>query len=108
MRDTRDLILDASLEVFTEKGYTLATTLDISKKAGVSEMTLFRHFKTKNNLFILAIKKAMGSSIEKNLEPHLDLSLSEFVIEILDEKLMIISTQIDVIKMLIVKLCLIH
>jgi AcrR family transcriptional regulator len=101
LRDTRDLILDASLEVFTEKGYTLATTLDISKKAGVSEMTLFRHFKTKNNLFILAIKKAMGSSIEKNLEPHLDLSLSEFVIEILDEKLMIISTQIDVIKMLI-------
>lgn len=101
MRDTRKLIIDASLEVFTEKGYTSATTLDISKKAGVSEMTLFRHFKTKDNLFILAIKEVMGTSIKNNLEINLDLSLSEFMMEILDEKLMIISAQIDVIKMLI-------
>ncbi|BCR36685.1 TetR/AcrR family transcriptional regulator [Mariniplasma anaerobium] len=101
MRDTRDLILDASLEVFTEKGYTSATTLDISKKAGVSEMTLFRHFKTKDNLFILSIKKAMGTSIDKDLKPHLELSLSDFISELLDEKLTIISSQIDVIKMLI-------
>jgi hypothetical protein len=43
----------------------------------------------------------MGASIEKNLKPHLELSLSEFVIEFLDEKLTIISSQINLIKMLI-------
>ena len=64
MKDTKDMILNASIEVFSEKGYTLTTTLEISKKAGVSEMTLFRHFQTKNNLFLSAIKQAVGESFK--------------------------------------------
>ena len=101
MKDTKDVIIEAGLEVFSEKGYVSATTLDISRKAGVSEMTLFRHFQTKNNLFILSIKKAMGASIEKNLELNLDLDLNAFVTELLHEKLIIISGEIKIIKMLI-------
>lgn len=101
MRDTKELILEAAIEVFSEKGYVSATTLDISKRALVSEMTLFRHFQTKNNLFMLAIKQAMGTSIVENLEPNLDLSLMEFVMELLHAKLTIISSQIKLIKMLI-------
>ncbi|MFA6801042.1 MAG: TetR/AcrR family transcriptional regulator [Acholeplasmataceae bacterium] len=101
MKETKDIIIQASLDVFTKKGYASATTLDISKKAGVSEMTLFRHFQTKNNLFISSIKKAMGQSIIENLEIDLNLSLKDFVRNLLHEKLTIISSQIDLIKMLI-------
>lgn len=48
---TREKILIASKEVFSNKGYMRATTKEISKLASVAEITLFRHFNTKINLF---------------------------------------------------------
>ncbi len=49
--ETEKKILDAALKLFAEKGYTGATTRVIAEEAGVSELTLFRKFKTKENLF---------------------------------------------------------
>ena len=52
MRDeTKQKILKAALKEFAEKGYKGATTRVIADKAGFTEMTLFRKFKTKKNLF---------------------------------------------------------
>lgn len=101
VKDTQKLIIEASLEVFSEKGYTSATTLEISKKANISEMTLFRHFQTKHNLFIIAIKQAIGASIIENHNVNLTLKSDEFIKQVLHEKLLIISKQNKMIKMLI-------
>ncbi len=49
--DTRLAILKGALEVFSERGYLGAPTKDIAHAAGISEMTLFRHFETKQQLF---------------------------------------------------------
>lgn len=43
--------MDAALKVFAEEGYVGAKTRIIAEEAGFSEMTLFRKFKTKENLF---------------------------------------------------------
>ncbi len=48
---TEQKILDAALKIFAEKGYKGATTRGIAAKAGVNDSTLFRKFKTKENLF---------------------------------------------------------
>ncbi|MBI5679449.1 MAG: helix-turn-helix transcriptional regulator [Methanobacterium sp.] len=40
-------IMDAALIVFAEYGYKGATIKEIAEKAGYSELTLFRKFKTK-------------------------------------------------------------
>lgn len=48
---TRERIMDAALKEFSEKGYARAKTKDIAERSGLSEMTLFRRFKTKENLF---------------------------------------------------------
>jgi AcrR family transcriptional regulator len=47
----REKILEAALKLFSLKGYTGATTKDISKEAKVAEVTLFRHFSSKEVLF---------------------------------------------------------
>ena len=101
MKDTRDLILEASLEVFSEKGYTAATTLEISKRAGVSEMTLFRQFQTKNNLFLASIKEAIGTSIIADESIDLNVGLRDFVSLLMHEKMLMISKHTKLIKMLI-------
>jgi len=49
--DTREIIMGAALKIFAEEGYTGAKTRIIAKESGFSEMTLFRKFKSKENLF---------------------------------------------------------
>ena len=70
---TEQKFLDAALEIFAEKGYKGATTRIIAQKAGVSELTLFRKFKTKENLFnavlthnIEKVKADMAKALEAN------------------------------------------
>jgi AcrR family transcriptional regulator len=54
---TRQQILQAAAEVFTAQGFSGATTRGIAETARVSELTLFRHFGTKKNLFLETIRK---------------------------------------------------
>lgn len=47
----RERLLAAGLRLISEQGYHGATTRRIAESAGVSEVTLFRHFRTKGGLF---------------------------------------------------------
>lgn len=49
--ETREKLLEATLELISEKGYLGATTREIASLAGVSELTLFRKFGKKEHLF---------------------------------------------------------
>jgi AcrR family transcriptional regulator len=50
--ERRDLILEACLKVFAERGFHGATTRELAKAAGVSEALLFRHFPSKEDLYL--------------------------------------------------------
>ncbi len=50
----RDVILSAALKIFLRHGLK-GTTAQVAKAAGVSEGSIFKHFKTKNQLFIMAL-----------------------------------------------------
>ncbi len=52
-------ILEAARSVFMKHGYR-ASTAQIAKAAGVSEGSLFKHFKTKVNLFLAALDVKPG------------------------------------------------
>jgi AcrR family transcriptional regulator len=45
-------IIEAAIEIFSEKGFAAASTSEIAKRAGVAEGTIFRHYKTKKDLLI--------------------------------------------------------
>jgi AcrR family transcriptional regulator len=48
------VILQAARAVFLKRGYR-ASTLDVARKAGVSEGSLFKRFRTKSELFLAAM-----------------------------------------------------
>lgn len=48
---TRNKIMNVALSLFSEQGYYSTTTSQIANEAGVNEVTIFRHFKSKENLF---------------------------------------------------------
>jgi len=56
MDDIRDRILRATLRVYAESGFRGATTRRVAQEAGVNEITLFRHFGTKEALVKAALK----------------------------------------------------
>ncbi|MEK8127831.1 TetR/AcrR family transcriptional regulator [Paenibacillus filicis] len=45
-------ILEAAIEIFSEKGYAATSTSEIAQRAGVAEGTIFRHYKTKKDLLL--------------------------------------------------------
>ena len=50
-KNTREKILKAGLKLFSKKGYLGATTKEIAAEAGIAEVTLFRYFPSKKQLF---------------------------------------------------------
>jgi AcrR family transcriptional regulator len=56
--DARELLLEAALKVYAEHGTRGATTRRIAHAAGVNEVTLFRHFGSKEGL----LREALCSS----------------------------------------------
>lgn len=50
--NTHTALQQAALELFVKHGYAATSTAAIAKRAGVTEMTLFRHFPTKAALVL--------------------------------------------------------
>lgn len=63
---TKQKIMDAALKIFAKEGFKATTTRAIAKESGFTELTLFRKFKTKKNLYDAVI----NSNIEKMFENY--------------------------------------
>ncbi|MBZ4332226.1 TetR/AcrR family transcriptional regulator [Corallococcus interemptor] len=53
---TRRKLLDATIEALVEQGYARLTTVEVAKRAGVSQGALFTHFETKEELLAVAVE----------------------------------------------------
>ena len=69
--DTKFRILEASLKIFSEKGFLGATTKEIAKRAQVGEASLFRLFISKERLFEEVLRSYTFLNTLKELLPDL-------------------------------------
>jgi AcrR family transcriptional regulator len=60
---TRERLLDAAAQTFSSDGIRGATTREIAKKAGVNEVTLFRHFKSKEQLLRAVLQRGLTDEV---------------------------------------------
>ena len=58
---TRQRLFDAATETLNRQGIQGATTREIARRAGVNEVTLFRHFKSKEQLFRAILKRGLAA-----------------------------------------------
>jgi AcrR family transcriptional regulator len=85
---TKEKIIDAAFGLFSQKGYLGTTTKEIALHAGVSEVTLFRHFVSKESIFEEVIQSKSFLPDLKNLIPKLEnLSLKDTLLEIATENI---------------------
>lgn len=78
---TRQQLVDAAADCFAEYGYTSTRISDIVYRAGVSQGNFYRHFSSKDEIFLEALKPGLdalvGSSRRTSSGDALDLSTME-------------------------------
>jgi AcrR family transcriptional regulator len=51
VKRTREKILRSAVEIFSQKGFQASTIREIARLAGVNDLTVYRHFESKEKLF---------------------------------------------------------
>lgn len=72
-KTTEERIIEAAVQLFARQGFTGSSTQEIARLAGVSEVTVFRHFPRKRDLFWAATESRLRRlRISKELRTRLE------------------------------------
>jgi AcrR family transcriptional regulator len=107
-----ELILESAIKIFSEKGFSAATTSEIAKKAGVAEGTIFRYFKTKKDLLrgvMAKLVEVLGeafitSRIKKILKDHENKDPKDTLKAIARDRLNVIDENWNLVKVVFTEL----
>ncbi len=61
----KEIILEAAARLFAQRGYARTSTLILAQEAGVAEGTIFRHFKSKEELFIALVLRLRQKMLQE-------------------------------------------
>ena len=99
-KKARQRILEAAAESFQTLGYARTTTQAIADKAGVAEVTIFRHFGDKQKLFQAVFQQIGGGVNFEMIETQLTDDLASDLRLISEHALRFFLAQQDTIRML--------
>ena len=107
LSDKQKRVLIASLTLFSEIGFEKTTSLDIARRAEVSEGTVFSYFKTKegilNTLLLLFFDQVIPETIELFTDQKVlcnDESVTVFFRSMIEDRLNFLINNRDIIKIL--------
>lgn len=75
MNTTKEKILDISLELFSQRGYSAVSIRDICKGVGIKESSVYYHFENKQSIFDVLLDRF--SEIAKGMMAQLENGLTE-------------------------------
>lgn len=70
----RARLLKAATALFAAKGFHQTSTREVARKARVNEITIFRHFKNKQELYLQVLNSKLGVMVPESLIPLLQSS----------------------------------
>lgn len=99
-------IIEAAIKIFSEKGFSASRTSEIAKEANIAEGTIFRYFKTKNDLltglliplFSRFFKPLILDSLEKLIKRDKDKPFEELLTEVLIDRYNLVKKNLPLIK----------
>src|SRR5512137_2444025 len=99
--DTRQRILRAATQLFTETGYAQATTRLIAEAAGVNEVTLFRHFGNKKALLMACVDAHNAAGFAATFEAELSGVYAEDILRMAQHQIADMRANMDILRMLL-------
>ncbi len=95
---THRRIILAALHEFTQSGYKGCSTRAVAERAGVNEVTLFRHFGNKLELLRAAVEYSVGQMrAPADIESYFNLSLRDGLTKLITDYLLQLSSQSDIL-----------
>ncbi|KWW12638.1 hypothetical protein AS888_09800 [Peribacillus simplex] len=76
MNEKHKLIIDKSVELFSEKGYHATSVQEIAEKCGIAKGSFYNYFKSKEELLVSIFKYFYEALTDALLDWELDVSLS--------------------------------
>ncbi len=107
--ETEKQILNAAVQIISEKGYNATKTNEIATLANTSEAIIFKYYKTKKGLLAAIINKAVEvlgrelayKPIRKILTQNADKSLDEVFDMIIEDRIQLILKNHAILKVLL-------
>lgn len=101
----RKHIIKAAMKRFMESGYHATTTVSIAKEAGISEVTLYRYFSSKKELFRAVIEPVLAESVKKIVDEleEKNLKATEKLRFILKDRIEFILKHREMIKLILME-----
>ncbi|HRE01362.1 MAG TPA: helix-turn-helix domain-containing protein, partial [Ilumatobacteraceae bacterium] len=100
--DRRTLILEAARRAFSASGDVRGTTVkQIAEEAGISEGILYRHFDSKDELFVQAAVEPLTAAMQTIIDSVSGLDLTKFGPELHDSSVQYWQETIDAVTELV-------
>ncbi len=99
--DRRKQIIESAMEVFKEKGFKGTTTAEIAETAKITEVTLFRYFSSKQEIYLEGVKPFIVKTLEEVVETSSSLSPKERLQAILLDRITFVSENYETIKLIL-------
>ena len=101
--DRKQQITNAAKEVFIQKGYVSTTTASIAKQADIAEVTLFRYFSSKQEVFESVIQPILEAPLQQIASLNSNFSKSERLFDLISRRVDFIKENQGVIKLLLIE-----
>lgn len=99
--ERRVQILESAQKVFIKSGYNGSTTLEIAKAANISEVTLFRYFSSKQEIFLEVIEPVLLQSLKAAIAASKSLTPEEKLESILIERIQFVSKNNQILALIL-------
>lgn len=101
--ERRTQIIESAMNLFVKNGYHATTTASIAEEAGISEVTLFRYFSSKEELFSAGLEPILVGSLEHSIDQAKDLEPIEQLRFIIKERIVFASENHQVLKLILME-----
>lgn len=101
--ERRETILEAARQAFIDKGYKGATTAEIAQGAEISEVTLFRYFASKQEIFLQAVEPVLISGLSTEIHNSNKLEPIKRLTNILTERISFVSQNHQLVKLILME-----
>ena len=102
---------EAAISLFSEKGFANTSTKEIANKANVAEGTIFRHYKTKDNLLLNILLKfmkylvpTMKKDVVKKLDAQTFENVEDFLRYFLNDRIEFVKKNHDIFRIFVKEL----
>ena len=103
-RDTRLHILDASLSLFSERGFACTTVRDIARVAGITDAAIYYHFASKRDLLEALFEERGILPAMRNLEQiSTELPLRDTLLDIARRALLVLQQNREFLRLVFVE-----